>query len=564
MPENKKRIAGIEVLTPRISKPTRETIVAEMEWCDENVQPRPISVGIERTLTSRAGFLCEPHFYSGPAVPRTLRCVGGEVCLVIFDVRRGSPTFRQVETITLAADDLRIVKIPTDLACGYVITSPSATLEERLSRNLENDWQWIDWRDEYLHAAWPEKAKSIATHKSPSVQLNDIPYERLPQFVHETNREQIVIPSASDTIRIGFRVEFKKKVLQESSPETRSADVVVPKFQPLSANAMIRSSSDARQELILVLGCEGQLGRDLVRELRPLGKIIGASHRGDASNTTHSTAEVDFRRPASLRQTIRDVRPTLIVNACALTDIDTCESRVRDSQLINATAPMLLAEEARKLNVPIVHYCTSYVYGGEGTAAWRESDATRPTCQYAHTKALGSEAIQHSNARHLILRTNWLYSTHSDNFMRTTIDQAQKRDTIKACCEQIGTPTPSAWLATITATLLKQAQGQLIDWLNENGGLLHATPLGFASRVEITEQILRSCRDNELPLLARTVRSRTLNMTRNLIPTPANCRLDCSKILGMGISLPPWQRLLAEQVQLLAQSKRSREEVVAA
>jgi dTDP-4-dehydrorhamnose reductase len=259
-----------------------------------------------------------------------------------------------------------------------------------------------------------------------------------------------------------------------------------------------------------------------------------------------------------LRQAIRDVCPTLIVNASGLTDIDLCEARPDEAQLVNATAPMLLAEEAARLNVPIVHYCSAYVYGGGGKDAWCETDPVRPACQYAHTKALGSEAILSSDVPHLVLRTNWLYSHNRPNIVQSMIDDAQKKEAIHAGGEQIGTPTPARWLASITAKLLSQAGDRLAAWMDFNGGLLHATPQGYASRVEIAEQLMVACREHGVAIVARSVRGPRPKVTGDAGLLPANCRLDCSRLRQLGIELPRWEVFLGQYIRSISDAQNLR------
>ena len=178
----------------------------------------------------------------------------------------------------------------------------------------------------------------------------------------------------------------------------------------------------------------------------------------------------------------------------------------------------------------------------------REPDATEPTCHYARTKAIGTDAVRNSNAPHLVLRTNWLYSWHSPNFVRSLVDQALRRDCVLASADQSGTPTSSAWLAALTAKLLLQAKGSLADWLDVNGGLLHATPLGSSSRVDIAEHVLSICRTMGLPVTARSVRAVGPGADSPLKDT-YNCQLDCSRLATLlGEPLPHWRPQLTEQI----------------
>src|SRR5690242_17304448 len=123
-------IDGMDILTPCIEQHDHGWLVAETRWRDENDREMPLVLARERTTLARAGFLCEPHFNASAPGVRTLRCTRGELFLVVADVRRGSPTFGQWQSIELSADRFQVVRVSTELACGYLVTSDAATIED--------------------------------------------------------------------------------------------------------------------------------------------------------------------------------------------------------------------------------------------------------------------------------------------------------------------------------------------------------------------------------------------------------------------------------------------------
>lgn len=542
-------IEGLEIATPKLAHDGPGTLVAESRWLSSSSQAKLPELGYERTVTARAGFLCEPHFDASRPGVRRLRCIHGEAFVVVVDVRRGSPTFGQCETFELSADNPQCLSMPIGLACGYQILSDSAVIDERLSHDPQDQWQWLDWREPYLQIDWPETAFTFASHRRPSTTLHEIPAERLSTFDQAADQSRETL-QAHETLQ---------------SHETHQTQAEEPIFS-FAAHVAAQPRSARRGEQILVLGCRGQLGKDLCRELRSLGNVVGACRGATARGRGQSVVEVDLTRPASLRSAIRDLRPTLIVNAAAMTDIDACEAFPREAQLINATAPMLVAEEARKLNIPVIHFCTSLVYGGRGNHAWRETDPVEPRSHYARTKSIGSEAVCSSQAPHLVLRTNWLYSANRTNFVDAWIDQALERDPVVAWADQYGTPTASAWLAAVTVQLLRQAPGSLADWLDVNGGVLHATPLGFTSRVEVAELVLSVCRARGLPVVARTVRTLGPGLSDPSFASAAyNCKLDCSRLSALlGQALPRWQAQLTEHLHCRFSEQSNAERLIAA
>ncbi len=166
---------------------------------------------------------------------------------------------------------------------------------------------------------------------------------------------------------------------------------------------------------ILLLGRTGQVGWELNRSLLPLGEVIALSR-----------AEADFSRPESLRQIVRDAGAEIIVNAVAYTAVDKAESEEAVARLVNADAPQVLAEEAKRSNVLLVHYSTDYVFDGEKSEPYLEDDKPNPINAYGRTKLAGEQNIQATGCRHLILRTSWVYSPRGKNFVKTILQLAHR------------------------------------------------------------------------------------------------------------------------------------------
>ena len=146
---------------------------------------------------------------------------------------------------------------------------------------------------------------------------------------------------------------------------------------------------------ILLTGKDGQIGWELQRTLAPLGDIVAIGRQ-----------DVDLADPAALRAAVRRIKPGLIVNAAAYTDVDRAENERELAMAVNGVAPGILAEEARRLDAPLIHYSTDYVFDGRKPGAYGEEDAPAPLCHYGITKLAGEEAIRASAADHLVFRTS--------------------------------------------------------------------------------------------------------------------------------------------------------------
>ncbi len=544
------RIAGASILRQTASRRADGSVVLSRR---HSLDQRTAILPHEELITADFAFTAEPSF-TRCSNERRVRCLHGELYVCIVDVRLDSPTFGHWQSVCLVEEDARTLTIPAGVACGWQVLSDSATLEMRSSREVDaSRLQWLRWDDRDLVVEWPERPHQLAAHVRPSRHLRSIPDHRLPTLT--TKR---VVSHAK-------RTEVRNQNVNGPSMEQPRAvehgSVSKPtKSLPTVSLQTTSDSAAPRQELILVIGSSGQLGRDLCRELRSLGTVIGACRAPDKGSVLPVPVLVDISRPASLRQAIRQVRPTLIVNAAGLTDIDQAETKPRLAQLVNATAPAVMAEEAQRIGAGLVHFCSGMVFDGSGDRPWRETDRPNPQNQYARTKLIGTQAIMQGDVEHLVLRSGWLYSTHGDNYVRRLIDSLAYRNLITLADDHLGNPTSTNFLARLTADLLgraaKQAAteqaGGIAPWLAENGGLYHASTLGSASKLEVGDQLLATCRGHALPIVLRKLQGRPLSELPSLAKIPANCALDPTRLaMKFGLQLPRWQSDLSEQIDLM-------------
>ena len=198
---------------------------------------------------------------------------------------------------------------------------------------------------------------------------------------------------------------------------------------------------------ILLLGCNGQVGWELQRSLAPIGEVIALGRQPEMNyqGLSGDLADLD-----ALVETIRKVRPQLIVNAAAYTAVDKAESEMGAAKAINAIAPGILADEAQRLGAWLVHYSTDYVFDGSGDQPWTEQHATGPLSVYGSTKLAGEAGVARCE-RHLIFRTSWVYAARGGNFAKTMIRLAQTRETLQVINDQFGAPTGADLLADVTA-----------------------------------------------------------------------------------------------------------------
>ncbi|GAB2742911.1 dTDP-4-dehydrorhamnose reductase [Melaminivora jejuensis] len=292
---------------------------------------------------------------------------------------------------------------------------------------------------------------------------------------------------------------------------------------------------------ILLLGCGGQVGWELQRSLAVLGRVTALDH----DSRTHCG---DFANPQGVAETVRALRPQVIVNAAAHTAVDKAEGEPELARLLNASTPGVLAEEAARLKAWLIHYSTDYVFDGSGSTPWREDDAPAPLSVYGATKLEGEQLIRQSGCQHLILRTSWVYAARGGNFAKTMLRLGAERERLTVIDDQWGAPTGADLLADVTAHAIRHLQARPQD-----GGLYHCVAGGEATWHSYAKYVFDQARQAS-PAINFAVQE-VAPVPTSSFPTPArrphNSRLDTQKLQRtFGLTLPPWQqgvaRMLAE------------------
>jgi len=227
---------------------------------------------------------------------------------------------------------------------------------------------------------------------------------------------------------------------------------------------------------ILLLGGNGQVGRELRRSLAPLGELVVATRDG-----VDADAAANFDDPTALAAMVRGSGADVVVNAAAYTAVDKAEADADAAFRVNSEAPGAIARACARIDALLVHYSTDYVFDGSASRPYREDDATAPLGVYGISKLAGEDAIRASGARHAILRTAWVYASHGRNFLLTMLRLANERDELRVVADQIGAPTPAAWIADATADLIRRGVAESGTWHLVTSG--QVSWHGFASAI---------------------------------------------------------------------------------
>lgn len=286
---------------------------------------------------------------------------------------------------------------------------------------------------------------------------------------------------------------------------------------------------------ILLLGANGQVGHELRRSLGQLGEIVPTTRSGVLEGADCEVA--DFDAPDSLGPLVERVAPDLVVNAAAYTAVDRAESEPEAAFRANTEAPRQLAQACARRGIGLVHYSTDYVFDGTGRRPYRETDPTAPLGVYGASKLAGEEAIAGTGARHLIFRTAWVYGNHGHNFMRTMLRLAKERSELRVVADQVGTPTPAALIADVTARALEAGM--------DRSGLWHLTATGETNWCAFATEILA-----QAAVRGRLERvPQVVPITTAEYPTPAtrpgySCMDTTQLRRDFGVELPDWRQAL--------------------
>ncbi len=277
---------------------------------------------------------------------------------------------------------------------------------------------------------------------------------------------------------------------------------------------------------IAVTGLHGQVVTSLVErgaaraEILPLGR-----------------PQLDLADRHSIAGALADARCDVIVNAAAYTAVDKAEAEQDLAMLINADGAGHIAEAAAKLNVPLLHLSTDYVFDGVLDRPYREDDKTGPTGAYGRSKLEGENRVRAAHPNSAVLRTAWVYSPFGANFVRTMLRLGETREELGVVADQIGNPTNALDIADAVLAVAERIAGDASDELR---GVFHMTGQGEASWADLAEAIFAQAEKHG----RAPVRVKRITTTDYTTPAkrPANSRLDNSKLQKIyGVTLPHWR-----------------------
>ena len=295
---------------------------------------------------------------------------------------------------------------------------------------------------------------------------------------------------------------------------------------------------------VLLFGADGQLGHALQAELSGLGRLIALT-----------LADVDIADAKALQAVIRHHAPRYIVNAAAYTAVDKAEQEPDLVQAINATAPGIMAAEAKTLGATMVHYSTDYVFNGQSAQPYKESDATDPLSVYGRSKRDGDVQVMAQAGTYFIFRSSWVVGAHGGNFLKTMLRLAQERDSLSVVADQHGVPTSARWMAQVTREALQNPQHAALSGLYHLSNAGRTTWHGYAQYV-LAQAVRMGWQLKTKPEDVKAIGTADYPLPA---PRPANSLLDTSLVQqNLGLIIPTWESGVLEVLSTLwAQSAKS-------
>jgi dTDP-4-dehydrorhamnose reductase len=253
--------------------------------------------------------------------------------------------------------------------------------------------------------------------------------------------------------------------------------------------------------------------------------------------------DVDLLRPASIAEALVEFRPDIVINPAAYTAVDKAESEPDQAFALNRDGARAVAAAAANQGAPIIHFSTDYVFDGSKDAPYVETDPVNPRSIYGQSKLEGERAVAAANARHIVLRTAWVYAPFGANFVRTMLRLAAERDQLRVVDDQIGCPTYAPDIAAATIAIAKKVVGE--GWSPKFAGVTHLAGPTALSWYEFATDIVRGAALRGGRLIPISP------ITTSDYPTPAkrpaNSRLSTTRLVSVfDVRLPPLERSLAE------------------
>ena len=272
------------------------------------------------------------------------------------------------------------------------------------------------------------------------------------------------------------------------------------------------------EKVVLITGARGQLGFDLVRELKKRNMNYIATDSDDL-DVTNESAIAKFFDEHSI---------STVIHSAAYTQVDKAEEEKELNHKINVVGTANIASACKKHDIPMVYFSTDYVFGGEGDKPYCVDDKANPLGEYAKSKYEGELEVK-KLSKYFLIRISWVFGINGKNFINTMLKLSETKKELTVVADQIGSPTYTVDLAKLVIDMIE----------TDKYGVYHATNEGYVSWADFAREIFKKANKD---VLVKDVTTEEYNAKAH---RPKNSRLDKSKLIEAGFSkLPTWQDAL--------------------
>lgn len=281
---------------------------------------------------------------------------------------------------------------------------------------------------------------------------------------------------------------------------------------------------------IVILGAGGRLGAALARD-----------YAGQHTVLAWGRKEADLTAPERVADQIRAATPDAVINCAAMTNVDECETEREKARLVNAEAPAAAARAAAEIGARFIHISTDYVFSGEKTEAYTETDEPGPISWYGETKLEGERGVLAAGERHAAVRVSWVFGPDRDSFVDKALQTAMRGETVRAVADKWSSPSYTADIGQAICALLETGAP---------GGIYHACNSGVCTWLDWAAEAIASAeRAGLLPAGTKIEPLRLADIAAMVARRPVHTSMSCHRIETLaGRPMRSWQDAVQDYV----------------
>ena len=283
---------------------------------------------------------------------------------------------------------------------------------------------------------------------------------------------------------------------------------------------------------LLITGADSQVAQSFA---------VMAQGRDDIKLISYNRAQLDISCTKAVDSVIGRDQPDFVINTAAYTNVDGAESHVQEAVASNQLGPANLALACAEASIPLIHFSTDYVFDGNHSGDYCETDITGPLNVYGASKLAGEQAIQASCSKYLILRSSWIFSPYGNNFVKSMVRLGRSNHDLNVVNDQYGKPTCSTEIARITMEIISRVTNQ---W-----GIYHLAQPDAVTWFDFASTIFAEANEQDLELSIQQVTPIPSSGYKTAAKRPNNSILDSTKLeRTFNISIKPWRESLMQTI----------------